>query len=71
MATCAVLDSNNIVVNLIVADPVDTPPSGCTLVFKPDNISVNMGYTWNGTDFLDQEGNVCQPIVIEEEPPLE
>ena len=66
MTTCAVIDGNNIVINLIVADPVDPPPSGCILAFKPDTIFVDLGYTWNGTNFLDKEGNVCTPI--EEQP---
>jgi hypothetical protein len=35
MANCAVIDSNNVVVNLIVAEPTDTPPEGCTLVEIP------------------------------------
>lgn len=69
MATCAVLDSNNVVVNLIVADPADSPPSGFTLVFKPDNVFVDLGYTWNGVNFLDKEGNVSQPVV-EEDPSI-
>lgn len=68
MAVCAVIDNTNTVINLIVADPIDPPPSGCTLVFKPDNVIVDLGYTWNGTNFLDKEGNVAVVIVEEEEP---
>jgi hypothetical protein len=66
VAVCAVVDSTNTVINLIVADPVDPPPSGCILAFKPDTIFVDLGYTWNGISFLDKEGNVCTPI--EEQP---
>lgn len=67
MAVCAVIDNTNTVINLIVADPIDTPPEGCSLVFKPDNVFVDVGYTWNGTNFLDKEGNVAA-VIVEEEP---
>jgi hypothetical protein len=48
MTTCAVIDSNNIVVNLIVAELTDTPPEGCTLVEIPQ---CNIGYIWDGVRF--------------------
>jgi hypothetical protein len=48
MTTCAVIDSNNQVVNLIVAEPTDIPPEGCTLVLVP---FCDIGYTWDGTNF--------------------
>ena len=48
MTTCAVIDSNNIVVNLIVAEPTDTPPEGCTLIEIP---ACDIGWVWNGTRF--------------------
>lgn len=48
MANCAVIDSNNVVVNLIVAEPTDTPPEGCTLVEIP---FCDIGYTWDGKRF--------------------
>ena len=57
MPTCAVINSNNIVVNIIVADPVtDTPPEGTTLL---PLYFANIGYIWNGSDFV-------APIPVEE-----
>ena len=45
---CAVVDSNNIVVNIIVALPTITPPEGCTLI---PLYFADIGYTWDGTNF--------------------
>lgn len=43
MTICAVIDTNNLIVNVIVAEPTDLAPDGCTLVEIPD------GYYWDGT----------------------
>lgn len=40
---CAVIDSNNQLINMIVADVNDLPPEGCVLVEIPD------GMYWDGT----------------------
>jgi hypothetical protein len=48
MANCAVIDSNNVVVNLIVAEPTDIPPEGCILVEIP---FCDIGYIWDGKRF--------------------
>jgi len=48
MANCAVVDSNNVVVNIIVAEVTDPPPEGCALVEIP---FCDIGYTWDGTQF--------------------
>lgn len=49
MPRCAVVGSNNTVVNVIVATPgVDTPPSGTTLVVSE---TAGIGWVWNGTTF--------------------
>ena len=45
---CAVVDSNNIVVNIIVALPTDQPPEGCTLI--PLYVA-QIGYEWDGENF--------------------
>ena len=42
MAICAVINSNNELVNTIIAESTDLPPDGCTLVEIPD------GYYWDG-----------------------
>ena len=48
MTTCAVINEENVVVNLIVAEPTDPPPEGCTLIEIP---FCDIGYTWDGTRF--------------------
>lgn len=54
---CAVVDSSNIVVNLIMADPaVDPAPAGCTLVSLPDDSPVSFGWIYNPAD-----GSVTDP----------
>jgi hypothetical protein len=52
MTTCAVVDSDNRVVNLIVAEPTDTPPVGCTLIELP---ACDIGYVWDGSRFSPPE----------------
>jgi hypothetical protein len=42
MTICAVIDSNNQLVNTIVAEPTDLAPEGCTLIEIPN------GYYWDG-----------------------
>jgi hypothetical protein len=48
MANCAVVDARNIVINLIVAEPTDAPPEGCTLVEIP---ACDIGWVWDGQRF--------------------
>ena len=40
MTTFAVIDSSNLLVNLIIEEPTDLPPEGCSLIEIPD------GYVW-------------------------
>lgn len=54
MTVCAVIDSNNQQINLIVAEPTDIAPDGCTLVEIP------LGMYWDGTQVSPR------PIVLEE-----
>ena len=68
MSKCAVVLEDK-VVNIIVAEPTGTPPDNCILVLIPDNVFVNMDFTWDGTNFLDLDGNISLPIEpIPEEP---
>jgi len=46
MTICAVIDSNNQLVNTIVAEPTDPAPEGCKLLEIPE------GMIWNGTTFV-------------------
>jgi len=45
---CAVVNADNVVVNIIVALPTDTPPAGCTLT---PLYTCDIGWVWNGTNF--------------------
>jgi len=54
MTTCAVIDGNNQQINLIVADPTDAAPEGCTLVEIPP------GMYWDGSQVSPK------PVVPEE-----
>jgi hypothetical protein len=76
MSTCAVIQ-DSLVINLIVAEPADTSLDNCTLVLVPDNVFVNIGFTWDGTNFIDLEGNPSLPyeeplieLLVEDSPPL-
>ena len=64
--TCAVIQ-NNLVVNIIVAEPTDIAPEGCELVLIPSNVFVTINYTYVDPYFYDLEGNPSLPI----EPPVE
>ena len=66
MSTCAVVQGN-LVVNLIIAEPTDTPPETTYLVLIPDNVFVTLGYTYVDPYFYDFEGNPSLPV----EPPVE
>jgi hypothetical protein len=48
MANCAVIDSDNRVINMIVAEITDPPPEGCTLVEIP---ACDIGWIWDGQRF--------------------
>jgi len=51
---CAVIDSTNTVVNIIVALPTDIPPPGCILM---PLYFAQIGYTWDGTNFNEPINN--------------
>ena len=52
MATCVVYDkATDKPINIIVADPLDTPPEGCYLVEMPSNAY------WDGENIITQEPN--------------
>lgn len=56
MSNCAVVQlSDNIVVNKIVAEPTDLPPDETYLVLIPDGVMCDMGWLWDGTDFIEPE----------------
>lgn len=51
---CAVCNlSDNVVINVIMADPsVDPAPEGTFLVEIPDGEFCNMGWVWDGSHFI-------------------
>jgi len=55
MTTCAVVDSNKIVVNIIIATLEDISPIGCQLIVCPDSNGnyPSIGWFWNGEIFID------------------
>lgn len=49
---CAVIDTNGVVVNIIMAEPSDLAPLGCFLVAIPDAAFCDIGWVWDGTAFV-------------------
>lgn len=53
MTTCAVVQlSDNVVINMIVANPESLAPEGTQLILISENVMCNMGWIWNGTEFV-------------------
>ena len=61
----AVVNQSGVVVNLIVGDETSPTEAGTYLVEIPANVFCNIGFTWDGTNFLNQFG---VPVFYEEEP---
>ncbi len=56
MTTCAVVDSNNLVVNLVLAEPTDVAPENCQLIDLSNLlIQPNIGWSWDGTVFINPD----------------
>lgn len=52
--TCAVCRlSDGLVVNIIMAQPADLPPEGCELIEVVNGQSCDIGWYWNGVEFID------------------
>lgn len=52
MATCAVVQlSDGVVINKIVAEPIDLPPMGCQLI-PIDGVMCDFGWIWDGVIFI-------------------
>ena len=51
--TCAVCRlSDGLVINIIVAQPSDPAPDGCQLVEIMTGQTCDIGWTWDGTQFV-------------------
>lgn len=61
MSTCAVVSSlDNIVINKIVAEPTDLAPDGTYLVLIPNGVMCDIGWYWNGTEFIEPNSQLEQ-----------
>jgi hypothetical protein len=50
---CAVCQlSDGLIVNIIVAKQDDLAPDGCRLVVIGRNVACDIGWMWNGTEFI-------------------
>lgn len=59
MARCAVIGLDNVVQNIVIADPVvDTPPDGTILVASE---TASIGWIWDGSVFTDP---TPPPVVV-------
>jgi hypothetical protein len=67
MSTCAVVEGN-LVVNMIVAEPTDTPLGNCILVLVSPDLPVQIGYTYQDPYFYNTEGKVVTPYEAVVEP---
>jgi hypothetical protein len=57
MAAAVVDTITNVVVNKIVADAAtDIAPDGTYLVNIPDGVMCDIGWLWDGTNFVDPNG---------------
>jgi len=57
MNAAVVDDQTNIVLNKIVADAtIDPAPDGTYLVNIPDGVMCDIGWLWDGTNFVDPNG---------------
>lgn len=50
---CAVVNSDGVIVNIIIADPSDPAPIDHFLVSIEDEVFCNIGWIWDGNAFVD------------------
>lgn len=50
---CAVIDANGLIVNIIMAEPTNQAPAGCSLVGIDEGVFCDIGWIWNGNQFID------------------
>jgi hypothetical protein len=58
---CAVIDANDLVVNIIMAEPTESAPHGCVLVGIYGGVFCEIGWSWDGANFIDPNPPVVQP----------
>lgn len=57
---CAVIDANGLIVNIIMAEPTDQAPVGCSLAGIDEGVFCDIGWTWDGNQFVDPNPPVIQ-----------
>ena len=58
---CAVCQvSDGLAVNLIVASPSDLAPDGCMLVEIMNDQPFDIGWIWNGTEFINPNPEIIE-----------
>lgn len=68
MRSALISYSNNTVTNIIVADPaVDAAPEGHILIALPDDSPVSIGWTYDGSQFVDPNPTVASATPLVEE----
>lgn len=55
---CAVVNGNNVIENIIMAEPTDPAPHGCVLIGITDFCDI--GWIWNGSTFINPNPPVVQ-----------
>ena len=69
MKSAVINRDTTVVENIIMANPSDSWPFSSTfLVLVPEDLPVNIGFTYIEPSFYDLEGNIVAPIPAEEEP---
>jgi len=58
---CAVIDTDGLVVNIIMAEPTDLAPVGCSLVGIEDDVFCDIAWSWDGSSFINPNPPVIQP----------
>ena len=49
---CAVVNADNVAVNLIIADPAGLAPDGCILIEVQPGQNFDIGWIWDGSIFV-------------------
>jgi hypothetical protein len=61
MSVCAVVrNEDNVVINKIIAEPTDLPQDGCYLVLIPEGSMCDMGWVWDGSNFVDPNASAAE-----------
>ena len=59
---CAVINKNDgVIVNIIIAEPIELAPIDCYLIGIPEDTFCDIGWSWDGSSFIDPNPQVVQP----------